>query len=168
MRGLGLGIGNGWKERKQRKFYHEESPFFSRCFVLMKASSSSTTTIIDDHWHIIIIIIIVYAVPALLHALQSATTAAADATFLLLPDHSLKHNDLQQRLSKTKSIKFIRMLHTHSQAHSQATIIIPTTTQNSSAIPSLSARCLLSLSFPQLGFLSFSFLGFSVFLRNFC
>jgi hypothetical protein len=134
MRGLGLGIGNGWKERKQRKFYHEESPFFSRRFVLMKASSSSTTTIIDGHWHIIIIIIIVYAVLALLHALQSATAAAADATFLLLPDHSLKHDDLQQQLSKTKSSKFIRMLYTHSKA----TIIIPTTTtrtQISSAIP---------------------------------
>jgi hypothetical protein len=101
----------------------------------MKASSSSTTTIIDDHWHIIIIIIIVYAVPALLHALQSAT--AADATFLLLPDHTLKHVDLQQQLSKTKSRKFIRLLYTHSQA----TIVIPTTTttttptQISSAIP---------------------------------
>jgi hypothetical protein len=96
--------------------------------------------------------------------LQSATAAAADTTFLLLPDHSLKHDDFQQRLSKTKSSKFIRMLYTHSQA----TIIIPTTTttQISSAIPW--ALAAFSLFFPQLGFLSFSFLGFSVFPRNFC
>jgi hypothetical protein len=54
--------------------------------------------------------------------------------------------------------------------HSQATIIIPTTTTTTKQISSATpwALAAFSLSFPQLGFLSFSFLGFSVFLRNFC